>query len=332
MRILVTGGAGFIGSCYIRQLLEGSHPGYESARITVLDKLTYAGHTGNLPIGHPRLSFEQADICNLNRLCEVLPGHDAVVHLAGESHVDRSLSGALPFATTNVIGTQTLLDAAVQAGVSRFVHVSTAEVYGSAATGSWNERHVLEPSSPYAASKAASDLVALSYWRTHGMHVSVTRCGNNYGPRQYPEKLVPLVIASLLDGRDAPIYGEGSNRREWIHVADHCRAIQLVLEKGHAGEVYNVGGGTELSNLALAERLAELCGVPPERLRRRPDRKVNDLRYALDGRKLREDLGFVPRIPFDQGLAEVVAWYRENRGWWQPLLRPAGLRTRAGRG
>jgi dTDP-glucose 4,6-dehydratase len=250
----------------------------------------------------------------------VLPGHDAVVHLAAESHVDRSITGAAAFSATNVLGTQALLDACVQIGVPRFVHVSTAEVYGSIETGSWPEDRPLEPNSPYAASKAASDLVARSYWRTHGLSVSVTRCGNNYGPHQFIEKLIPLFVTRLLDGRPVPLYGDGANRREWLHVTDHCRAIQLVLERGRPGEVYNVGSGVELSNRELTEQLLELCEAGPELVQHVPDRKVNDLRYALDDRKIRTELGYVSQVSFDAGLAEVVAWYRENRSWWEPLL------------
>lgn len=322
MRILVTGGAGFIGSCYVRELLGGRYPGYEHAEVTVLDKLTYAGNTVNLPIGHPRLSFARADICDRDALCDVLPGHDAVVHLAAESHVDRSLTGAAAFSTTNVLGTQALLDACVQVGVPRFVHVSTAEVYGSIESGSWAEDRPLEPNSPYAASKAASDLVARSYWRTHGLNVSVTRCGNNYGPHQHVEKLIPRFVTSLLDRRPVPLYGEGDNVREWLHVTDHCRAIQLVLAKGKPGQVYNVGSGVELTNRDLTWQLLELCDAGPELVRHVPDRKAHDLRYSLDDRKIRTELGYRPQVSFDAGIAEVVAWYRDNRAWWEPLLPP----------
>jgi dTDP-glucose 4,6-dehydratase len=322
MRILVTGGAGFIGSCYVRELLAGAYPSCEQPTVTVLDKLTYAGNRINLPIGHPRLRFAEVDIRDSEALCVVLPGHDAVVHLAAESHVDRSITGAAAFSSTNVLGTQALLDACVRVGVPRFVHVSTAEVYGSIESGSWSEQQPLEPNSPYAASKAASDLVARAYWRTHGLSVSVTRCGNNYGPHQHVEKLIPRFVTNLLDGRPVPIYGDGANRREWLHVTDHCRAIHLVLTAGRAGEVYNVGGGAELSNTELTDQLLALCGASKDLVTHVPDRKVNDLRYSLDDQKIRTELGYAPRVPFDVGLAEVVAWYRDNRAWWAPLAAP----------
>jgi dTDP-glucose 4,6-dehydratase len=319
MKILVTGGAGFIGSCYVREMLADSYPGYADAEITVVDKLTYAGRRDNLPETHPRLTFVQADICDAEAMLAVLPGHDAVVHFAAESHVDRSVAGARPFVVTNVLGTQTLLDACLATGVRRIVHVSTDEVYGSIETGSWTESEPLAPNSPYAASKAASDLLARAYWRTHGLHVSITRCANNYGPYQYVEKVIPLFVTNLLDGLDVPLYGDGRNVREWLHVSDHCRAIQLVLEKGGAGEVYNIGSGSARTNKELTAQLLELCGAGPERIRPVADRLAHDLRYSVDDSKIRTDLGYAPQVPFAQGLAEVVQWYRDNREWWQPL-------------
>jgi dTDP-glucose 4,6-dehydratase len=263
MRILVTGGAGFIGSCYVRELLGGGLPdtAYAGAEVSVLDSLTYAGNPANLPIGDPRLRFVRGDIRDRGLLLELLPGHDAVVHFAAESHVDRSIAGAAPFFDVNVMGTQTLLECAVAAGVPRVVHVSTDEVYGSIPHGSWDEACPLLPNSPYAASKAASDLVARAYWRTHGLHVSTTRCANNYGPYQHPEKVIPNFVTRLLDGLDVPLYGDGRNVREWLHVRDHCAAIHLVLAGGRAGEVYNIAGGTELTNRELTERLLALCGA-----------------------------------------------------------------------
>ncbi|HWB36493.1 MAG TPA: dTDP-glucose 4,6-dehydratase [Rugosimonospora sp.] len=326
MRILVTGGAGFIGSCYVREMLAGSYPGYADAQVTVVDKLTYAGRRDNLPAAHPRLTFVQADICDADALRAVLPGHDAVVHFAAESHVDRSVAGARPFVVTNVLGTQTLLDACLATGVGRVVHVSTDEVYGSIETGSWTEAEPLAPNSPYAASKAASDLLARAYWRTHGLNVSITRCANNYGPHQFTEKVIPLFVTNLLDGLDVPLYGDGRNVREWLHVTDHCRAIQLVLESGGAGEVYNIGSGSALTNVELTAKLLELCGAGPERIRRVPDRLAHDLRYSVDDTKIRTQLGYAPQVPFAEGLADVVRWYRDNRDWWQPLTErvPAG--------
>jgi len=324
MKVLVTGGAGFIGSHYVRCMLDGGYPCYERARVTVLDKLTYAGNTDNLPIGHERLRFVRGDICDPDVLAEVLPGHDAVVHFAAESHVDRSVTGAAPFVTTNVLGTQTLLDACVRARIPRVVHVSTDEVYGSIASGSWTEDWPLAPNSPYAAAKAGSDLIARSYWRTHGLSVSITRCCNNYGPYQHPEKVIPRFVTNLLEGRPVPLYGDGRNVREWLHVDDHCRAVHLVLTDGRDGEIYNVGGGTELSNRDLTERLLDLCGADRSMIRPVADRKGHDLRYSLDDTKIHAELGYEPRVRFDSGLAEVVQWYRDNAWWWKPLLGTEG--------
>ncbi|MEZ3182556.1 dTDP-glucose 4,6-dehydratase [Streptomyces pimonensis] len=317
MRLLVTGAAGFIGAHYVRTMLDGGYPGYEGARVTVLDKLTYAGNRANLPPAHPRMDFVQGDVCDRALVRELLPGHDAVVHFAAESHVDRSVSSGAAFVTTNVGGTQSLLESCLDAGVERFVHVSTDEVYGSIDEGSWDENCPLLPNSPYAASKAASDLVARSYRETHGLDVSITRCSNNYGPHQHPEKLIPRFITHLLEGEQVPLYGDGLNRREWLHVDDHCRAVQLVLTKGRAGEIYNVGGGEERTNLAITELLVELLGSDMSRVRWVEDRKGHDRRYALDDSKAREELGYAPRVPFARGLADTVAWYRDNPEWWK---------------
>ncbi|MGA4867111.1 dTDP-glucose 4,6-dehydratase [Streptomyces lavendulocolor] len=319
MRVFVTGGAGFIGSHYVRTLLEGGYPGFAQARVTVLDKLTYAGNRANLPPEDPRLTFVRGDVCDRALLFDLLPGHDVVVHFAAESHVDRSLVDASDFVRTNVAGTQTLLDACVAAGVQRVVHISTDEVYGSIDTGSWTEDWPLLPNSPYAASKAASDLVARSYWRSHGLDLSITRCSNNYGPYQHTEKLIPLFVTNLLDGLPVGLYGDGSNVREWLHVDDHCRAVQLVVTRGRPGEIYNVGRGNERTNRQMTDLLLELCGADPALVRTVPDRKGHDLRYSLDDSKIREELGFTPAVPFEQGLADVVAWYRANPGWWRPL-------------
>lgn len=326
MRILVTGGAGFIGGHYVRALLEGA---YGSApHVTVVDKLTYAGNRSNLPRNHPRLAFVQGDVCDHRLMADVLTGHDAVVHFAAESHVDRSIAGSAEFVATNVVGTHTLLECCLRAGVDRFVHVSTDEVYGSIEHGAWDEERPLAPNSPYAASKAAGDLLVRAFHRTHGLGTSIVRCSNNYGPHQFPEKMIPLFITNLLEEQDVPLYGDGSNVREWIHVDDHCRAVHTVLESGRPGEVYNVGSGTELTNTELTERLLAACGAGWDRVRRVPDRKGHDLRYALDTSKIRDELGFSPRVPFEQGLADTFRWYRENREWWTPgkwsMARVAG--------
>ncbi|MFI2412170.1 dTDP-glucose 4,6-dehydratase [Streptomyces sp. NPDC018947] len=317
MRILVTGAAGFIGSHFVRTLLADGYPGWEGARVTAYDALSYAGNRGNLPAHDPRMEFVHGDVCDRELLSQVLPGHDAVVHFAAESHVDRSVRSGAPFVRTNVGGTLTLLESCLGAGVERVVHVSTDEVYGSIAEGSWTEESPLLPNSPYAASKAASDLMARSYWATHGLHVSITRCSNNFGPYQHPEKLVPLFITNLLEGRTVPVYGDGLNVREWLHVDDHCRAVHLVLQHGEAGEVYNVGGGDERTNLEVTALLLELCGAGPSAVRHVEDRKGHDARYALDDTKIRERLGYSPRIGFEEGMAATVAWYRENPDWWK---------------
>jgi dTDP-glucose 4,6-dehydratase len=327
MRILVTGGAGFIGSHFTRCLLDGRYLGFENSAVTVLDKLTYASNRRNLPATHPRLSFIRGDIADVSLLRDVVPGHDVVVHFAAESHVDRSIDDPAPFFESNVMGSHRLMAECVRSGVSRVVHVSTDEVYGSIAEGSWDERCLLEPNSPYAASKAASDCVVRSYWRTYDLDVSITRCANNYGPYQHVEKVIPRFVTSLLAGRDITLHGDGSAVREWLHVDDHCRAIALVLAKGRAGEVYNIGGDVELTNRDLAERILLLADADWDRVRHVADRKVQDQRYSLDFRKITEELAYEPRIKFADGLAEVFQWYRENRDWWAstcPEPRSAG--------
>ncbi|MGC5562286.1 dTDP-glucose 4,6-dehydratase [Streptomyces sp. FR-108] len=322
MRLLVTGAAGFIGSAYVRMLLaDRAAPAAGVSRVTVLDSLTYAGSPDNLDLGDPRLAFVRGDICDAPLVDRLMREADQVVHFAAESHVDRSIASADAFVRTNVTGTQTLLDAALRHGVERFVHVSTDEVYGSVESGSSTERDPLDPNSPYAASKAASDLLALSYHRTHGLDVRVTRCCNNYGPRQFPEKIVPLFLTSLLDGGDVPLYGDGLNRREWVYVEDHCGAVESVRRDGVPGRVYNIGGSVELSNRELTERLLAVCRADWSRVRRVPDRKGHDRRYSLDDTRARTELGYRPRFDFASGLAATFAWYRDNRSWWEPLKR-----------
>ncbi|MFB9682792.1 dTDP-glucose 4,6-dehydratase [Amycolatopsis plumensis] len=321
MRVVVTGGAGFIGSHYVRQALSGAYPGFEPDVLTVLDLLTYAGNRANLaPVAaDERLRFVVGDICDPATVKQVLSDADLVVHFAAESHVDRSIEGAADFVRTNVVGTQTLLQGALEAGVERFVHVSTDEVYGSIDEGSWPEDFPLSPNSPYAASKASSDLIALAFHRTHGLNVSVTRCSNNYGPYQFPEKVIPLFVTNLLDGLRVPLYGDGLNVRDWLHVDDHCRGIQLVAAKGRAGEVYNIGGGTELTNRELTHRLLEATGRDESAIQPVADRKGHDRRYSVDITKASAELGYRPEVDLERGLAETVSWYRDNRSWWEPL-------------
>jgi dTDP-glucose 4,6-dehydratase len=319
-RLLVTGGAGFIGSHYVRTLLGPGGPA--GVAITVLDKLTYAGNRASLrPVeDHPGFRFVPGDICDHELVAELMATHDEVVHFAAESHVDRSIDGGAEFVRTNVVGTHTLVDAAHQNGVRTFVHVSTDEVYGSIDTGSWPETDPLQPRSPYSSSKAASDLIALSYHRTHGLDVRVTRCSNNYGHHQYPEKMIPVFITNLLDGRTVPLYGDGGNVRDWLHVDDHVQGIELVRTLGRPGEIYNIGGGTELTNTELTKRLLLACGREwHDSVTYVEDRKGHDRRYSVDCTKIRDELGYRPSVPFDEGLADTVRWYRANRDWWEPL-------------
>jgi dTDP-glucose 4,6-dehydratase len=327
MKILVTGGAGFIGSNFVRRVLEDAYPGLEGAQVVVLDALTYSGNLANLaPVADsPRYSFVHGDIRDSDLLDGLLPGVDSIVHFAAESHVDRSVRDASIFVETNVLGTQRLLDAALRAKVGRFVHVSTDEVYGSIAEGSWDETRPLEPNSPYSASKAGSDLIARSYYRTHGLNVSITRCSNNYGPYHFPEKVIPLFVTNLIDDKHVPLYGSGDNIRDWLHVDDHTRGIAMVLIGGRAGEIYNIGGGTELSNLELTQLLLDATGRDWSYVDRVADRLGHDLRYSVDIGKIRTELGYEPVVPFEQGLSDVVQWYRDNRGWWEPLKKRAEL-------
>ena len=327
MKILVTGGAGFIGSNFVRRTLEGAYPGLEGADVVVLDALTYSGNEANLVsvAQSPRYTFVRGDIRDAALLDQLLPGLDAVVHFAAESHVDRSVRDASIFVETNVVGTQRLLDAALRHSLPRFVHVSTDEVYGSIAEGSWAEDRPLEPNSPYSASKAGSDLLARSYVKTHGLNLSITRCSNNYGPFHFPEKVIPLFVTNLIDDLHVPLYGEGNNIRDWLHVDDHCRGIAMVLKKGRAGEVYNIGGGTELTNKELTQLLLDATGKDWSYVDRVADRLGHDLRYSVDISKISAELGYAPEVPFDQGLADVVQWYRDNRAWWEPLKARAAL-------
>jgi dTDP-glucose 4,6-dehydratase len=329
MRILVTGGAGFIGSHFVRSVLADEYPYLAGADVTVFDKLTYAGNLANLEpvVDSARYRFVQGDICSSDDLDAALPGHDLVINFAAESHVDRSIGGsASDFVTTNVLGAQQVFAAALRHRVATVLHVSTDEVYGSISDGSWREDHVLLPNSPYSAAKAGGDLVARSYAVTYGLDVRITRCSNNYGPYHFPEKVIPLFVTNLLDGLPVPLYGEGANVRDWLFVADHCRALALVLEKGAPGQIYNVGGGRELSNRQLTELLLQSTGRDWTYVKPIVDPRGagHDLRYSVDCAKIRE-LGYRPQMPFEDGLALTVEWFRDNRDWWEPLRARAAL-------
>jgi dTDP-glucose 4,6-dehydratase len=320
MRILVAGGAGFIGSNFVRRVLSAEYPELAGAAVTVLDALTYAGNLANLEFVWTGLTFAQGDIGDAELLATLLPGHDVVVNFAAESHVDRSIAGAAPFVSANVAGVQTLLQASLEAGVRTVIQVSTDEVYGSIEEGSWTEDAPVRPNSPYAAAKAGGDLIALAYARTYGLDVRVTRCCNNYGPYQYPEKVIPRFVTSLLDGEPVPLYGDGGNVREWVHVDDHCRGIQLALEAGEPGRIYHIGGDASLSNKELTGLLLEACGVGWDMVRQVPDRLGHDRRYALDDSLLRS-MGYQPRTGFREGLESLVMWYEKNRSWWEALKK-----------
>ncbi len=320
MKLLVTGGAGFIGSNFIRHMLD-VHPELE---IINYDILTYAGNLNNLKgiDKQPRYTFIQGDICDpalVNATLKKFPV-DAIVHFAAESHVDRSITDPSAFVKTNVLGTHTLLEAARKHSVPKFLHISTDETYGSIREGSFKETDILSPSSPYSASKAGSDLLALSYFTTFHLPVIVTRCTNNFGPYQFPEKLIPLFITNLLEGKKVPVYGSGKNVRDWIHVNDHCRAVEFLLENGVPGEVYNIGGGHEKTNLEITNKILELLGKNDSMVEYVTDRPGHDFRYSLDSSKLRK-MGWKPRYSFDDALEETVDWYRQNAWWWQPLRK-----------
>jgi dTDP-glucose 4,6-dehydratase len=321
MHILVTGGCGFIGSNFVRLILAERPDG----RVTNVDKLTYAGNPANLADveSNPNYRFVRADICDKAAMASLFAEKpDAVVHFAAESHVDRSITGPEIFVITNVLGTQNLLEFARQNGVSRFLHVSTDEVYGSlGATGLFTETTPYAPNSPYLASKAGSDLLVRAYHHTFGMDTVITNCSNNYGPYQYPEKLIPLLITNLIDGLQIPIYGDGQNVRDWLHVEDHCRGILLALEKGRAGETYNIGGRNERKNLDIAHGILKLMGKDESSIRYVEDRLGHDRRYAIDADKIRTELGWEPRHTFDTGLPATVEWYKANEAWWRPLKR-----------
>ncbi len=316
MKILVTGGSGFIGSNFVRHLL-AVHP---EDSVVNLDKLTYAGNPENLRdvAGDPRYRFVKGDICDGELVQALLPEVDAVVHMAAETHVDRSNLGADDFLRTNVTGTYTLLEAARRCKVGRFLAVSTDEVYGSIAVGAARETDTLNPSNPYSASKAAADLLARAYWLTHRLPVLITRSSNNFGPYQYPEKVVPLFVTNALEDRPLPLYGDGRNVRDWLYVLDNCAAIDLVLRKGQEGEIYNIGGGNEVENVALTRVILELLGKPETFITPVADRPGHDRRYALDSDKV-HGLGWRPAHPFAAALQATVDWYRAHEAWWKPI-------------
>ena len=318
MRLLVTGGAGFIGSHFVRRQITGNS---SWEKIVVLDALTYAGNLNNLADcqSDPRFEFIHGNILDRPLVESIMSRVDLVVHFAAESHVDRSIANPHQFVETNVLGTHVLLKAALDNSVKTFVHVSTDEVYGSIEAGSWPESDPINPNSPYSASKASSDLLAMSYFRTYGMDVRITRCGNNYGPYQFPEKIIPLFITNLMAGLKIPMYGDGSNIRDWIHVEDHCAGIELVATKGAAGNIYNIGGGMEITNLELTEIILQKMGKSSDSIEKVTDRKGHDFRYSVDSTKIRTQLGYAPAFDFQSGLSSTISWYQENESWWQPL-------------
>lgn len=315
MKLFVTGAAGFIGSNYVRHVLETTDD-----QVTVFDALTYAGNLSSLAdiANDPRYRFVQGDICDREAVAAAMDGHDAVVHFAAESHVDRSIVDPDTFVRTNCLGTNVMCDVARRVGVEKFLHISTDEVYGSIETGSFVETDPLGPRSPYSSSKAGSDLIALSYEETYGLPVIVTRSSNNFGPYQFPEKVIPLFVTNLLDGRKVPLYGDGLNVRDWIYVLDNCAGVDVVLRHGTVGEIYNIGGGNETTNRDLTEKVLALLGVGDEMVEYVQDRLGHDRRYSIDCSKANA-LGWFPKRSLDEALAETVEWYRANRSWWEPL-------------
>jgi len=320
MRLLVTGGAGFIGSNFVRRIVNGTYSGV--SQLTVLDKLTYAGTLKNLEM-LPADSFEfiKGDIANPDLISDLTKRHDAIVNFAAESHVDRSITGARDFIETNVLGVQNLLAASLQNQVSVFVQVSTDEVYGSISEGSWSEEYPLLPNSPYSASKASADLICRSYNRTFEMDIRVTRCSNNYGPHQFPEKVIPLFVTNLIDNGKVPLYGNGLNVRDWLHVDDHCDGIYSVLSEGKSGNIYNIGGGRELTNRELTEIILRKFDRDESSIEYVTDRLGHDLRYSVSHEKITRELGYMPKINFEDGIEETIEWYKRNESWWRPLKK-----------
>ena len=320
MRLLVTGGAGFIGSNFVRRIVDGTFSGI--SQVTVLDKLTYAGTLKNLEM-LPENSFEfiRGDISDPGLVSDLVKRSDAIVNFAAESHVDRSITGARDFIETNILGVQNLLAAALTNEVKTFVHISTDEVYGTISKGSWDEDFPLLPNSPYSASKASADLICRSYHRTFGMDVRVTRCSNNYGPYQFPEKIIPLFITNLMEGKKVPLYGKGLNVRDWLHVDDHCQGIFAVLTSGKPGNIYNIGGGRELTNGELTDLILGKFSRDESSIEYVADRLGHDLRYSVSHEKITRELGYQPKIQFEEGLEQTIEWYKNNESWWRPLKK-----------
>jgi dTDP-glucose 4,6-dehydratase len=320
MRILVTGGAGFIGSNYARMIVNGALSGV--TELTILDKLTYAGTKTNLSmLPSDSYAFVQGDIGDVGLLEKVVPGHDAIINFAAESHVDRSITGSREFVLTNVVGTQNLLQSALNSNIRTFIQISTDEVYGTIERGSWREDFPLLPNSPYSASKASADLIVRSYHRTFGLDARITRCSNNYGPHQFPEKVIPLFVTNLIDGKKVPLYGTGKNVRDWLHVDDHCRGIHAVLLRGSAGQIYNIGGGKELTNRELTSIILEKMGKDESSIEYVEDRLGHDIRYSVDYTKISKELGYAPQVNFEEGIDRTIEWYQTHQQWWRPLKK-----------
>ncbi len=318
LKILVTGGAGFIGSNFVRRVIDGSFPGI--GKVTVLDKLTYAGNLANLSeISSDAYEFIKGDICDVELTGKLARRHEVIINFAAESHVDRSIGSSRDFIETNVVGTHTLLEAAKSEGVSKFLQVSTDEVYGSISKGSWDENAPLLPNSPYAASKASADLISRSFFRTYGLDIRITRCSNNYGPNQYPEKIIPLFVTNLMQDQKVPLYGDGLNVRDWLHVDDHCRGIFLALTVGSPGEIYNIGGGTAMTNMELAKKILKVMGKDEENINFVEDRLGHDFRYSVNYDKISQNLGYAPEVNFEEGIRKTIDWYRDNEAWWRAL-------------
>jgi len=319
MRYFITGGAGFIGSHFVRMLLNDELNHVD--KVTVFDKFTYSGNPSNLIefSENQKFCLIKGDICDSSLVMSTMCEHDIVVHFAAESHVDRSIQSASPFILSNVLGTQTLLEAARELKIKTFIHVSTDEVYGSIESGSWTEEEPLLPNSPYAASKAGGDLVARSFHRTYNMDVRITRCSNNFGTHQYPEKMIPLFVTNLIDNLKVPLYGDGLNVRDWLHVKDHCRGIAAVIERGRSGAIYNIGGGTELTNIEITQMILKICNKDESFINPVADRLGHDRRYSVNWTKSHNELGYSPVHTLANSLPEIIDWYHNNETWWRPL-------------